>query len=553
MMNELKILFVNLTSNTSDMYVASAPPLGLYRIKNYLASKDIICDIVDLDLDGNLESKYLQMVEQGKYDVIGISVSHHNMITDLQTLWKFRNASKKSKKKCLFISGGQEATLNYQQWLEAGIDIIILGFAEKPLYELILRMKNSDGDLNNIKASIKDIEGIAYKTQDGSFIYNSSTILTPLEWRELSFNQILQLSLPYKDYWNVMYKDAGNLNFHGNKFIVETVRLYTTSHCPQNCGFCSSQSFIPCSQKKISKIFMLSADEVFKLIQYHIRKYGAKGFLFSDDDLPVGNREGLNRISDLCRLIINAKNNDLIPKETIFNCQARITDFIMRESGQKKINSKLIALLAQARFHGIGLGVETFSSRLLKCPSINKIGINEEDCCNVLDAILQDGLIPTINIIIGIPEITCDEIINTMRVAVKYLQKGCQVAVTTYMLAFPGAPIYNSSSYHIHTNEWINPETKKKLLITDYIIPNDPTMADMLSKVKDATYKEIQKIKKENPWLEVAMPKSLTGLIIFVSVAKLLGRRDVAEEFLSVAHQIIQEEAIQNVEVRSCN
>ena len=44
------------------------------------------------------------------------------------------------------------------------------------------------------------------------------------------------------------------------KFFVETIRLYTSSHCPWKCGFCSAHSFLRMSnatkeqEEKIPKI-----------------------------------------------------------------------------------------------------------------------------------------------------------------------------------------------------------------------------------------------------------------------------------------------------------
>lgn len=538
--NNIKVLLVTPISDLSFMNLTCAPPIGLYRLRNYLISKGIYCDILDLDLDRTLENKYLRLVEQGVYDVIGVSVSHQNMLSDLKTLWRFREASRKSGKRCVFISGGQEASLNYTQWLEAGIDLIFLGYPEKRLYEFISRLdRQRDDDIGEI---VREIPGVAYKEKDEHFIFRPANILTPKEFKELSFDNVKNLDIPFDDYWAAVRKSADNLDFHGNIFIVETVRLYTSSHCAHNCGFCTSQVFLPVCQNKKFPVIMLSASEVYELVLHHIRRYGAKGFLFCDDDFLVGNKGGLDRAVEFCRLIVEAKNNGLIPEDTTFNCQARISDFLIRDSSQKKLNLELMNALHQAGFHGIGVGVETFSDSLLKCLSVNKIGVTETDCYNVLDALLQKKLVPTMNIIIGIPESTCDDVIHSMQMAVKYLLKGCQVAVTIVLFSFPGAPIYNSNAYDFSTIEWVNPETNKVLIIKDHVIPNEPKIANILEKIQDASAEELRKFNMQLE--DSAIPKPLQGLAIFISVAKLLGRQDVAEEFIEVAHNIIKEEEL---------
>ena len=37
------------------------------------------------------------------------------------------------------------------------------------------------------------------------------------------------------------------------KFFVETIRLYTSSHCPWKCGFCNSHSFLRISNATMEK------------------------------------------------------------------------------------------------------------------------------------------------------------------------------------------------------------------------------------------------------------------------------------------------------------
>ena len=72
--------------------------------------------------------------------------------------------------------------------------------------------------------------------------------------------------------------------------------------------------------------------------------------------------------------------------------------------------------MEKASFLSIGLGVETFSDRLLKCPSINKKGLTSADSLKVIDAMLSTKIVPQINIIIGIPESTPDELADTLTV-----------------------------------------------------------------------------------------------------------------------------------------
>ncbi|UCD54970.1 MAG: radical SAM protein [Candidatus Omnitrophota bacterium] len=530
-------------SDTRDFYVASAPPLGLYRLQHYIAGRGIKCDVLDLGVQRELEEKYLRMVEEGLYDIVGMSVTHRNMIPELETIWKFRVASEKSKKRCLFIAGGQDATLNYKQWLNSGIDLILLGFAEKSLYELCLRL--SKGQHIETGKMVEGMAGCAVRNSNNQIIYQPSEILTDSEFKEFSFSQIMELDIPYEIYW----KDLGKLdtvaNFHENKFVAKTVRLYTASHCPMNCGYCSSRSFIPESQKRKSPVFMLSASEVHQLIVHHVKKYGAMGFLFCEDDFMIGSPKGIQRVVDVCRLIARSKEDGTIPEDTLFNCQARIDDFLIRKGPNKKVvNLEVMDVLKRAGFRGFGIGVETFSDRLLKCKSVNKFAYSYQDSRLVLDSMLEKGLNPTINLILAIPESTVEDMVHSMEVAVEYFEKGCQMAVSALMDSFPGSTIHGTKDYPATTKEWKNPYTKEIVSIDDYFIPKNDRIASITSRFREVSSDELEKLKIDASWTNSAVPKPITGLSNFIGISKLLGKHDLAKRFRDVTYEALCKETI---------
>ena len=170
------------------------------------------------------------------------------------------------------------------------------------------------------------INGIAFMDVDGKVVYKPSPALTYDRFRKFSYLNALDTDMPYKDYWDIVRRKRIDV-FNNAEFVVETARLYTTSHCPRRCGFCSSQSFVSASQDKASPIPMLPAEDVFALVLNSIDKYGARGFLFSDDDFPVGNEAGIERMFGFCELIIQAKNEGRMPREVKLFCQARVADF----------------------------------------------------------------------------------------------------------------------------------------------------------------------------------------------------------------------------------
>lgn len=529
-------LRVLLSTSMSNSGFFISPPMGLVRLQHYLQERGIHCDILDLDL--RHQPDYLQQAARGDYDIVGISVSHYNVLQDLELLWTVRDAARRAGRRCLFVGGGQEATMNYAQWLHMGIDVVLAGFAEKRLYELCTRYATAmpGTPLATLTAGM---DGCGVQLPDGTIRFTPAAPLDEAEFHELSYAQLLKLRVPFHAYWEQVRSEIGTTNFHKNKFTVENARLFTSSHCPRGCGFCSSQTFLPSAQAKKLPIIMLTAEQVMTLLTHYANDYGAKSFLFSDDDFLVGSRPGLERAFEISRRIRAAKADGTFPDEAHFSCQTRVINFLHRENGTTQPNWPFIESLHDAGFHSIGLGVETFSERLLRCPSVNKMGITVADCRMAVDALLARGLLPQINLILAVPESTVDEMVHSMRVGADYIRQGCQVAVTSLMKAIPGAPMLTSRDYAHTTLSWTNPETNRSVEIAHYFVPQDPQIAAIVHDIEPASEEELRRWKANSPWQGGTTPKFLVGLATFIAVCRLLNRRDDAAYFSDVTSSVI--------------
>jgi len=83
----INVLLVMGYHDTAKVSTTMAPPLGLYRLKHYLEKRGMSCDVLDLGLEApdlNEENigdtysnfgKYTGLIDQGRYDVVGVSVS----------------------------------------------------------------------------------------------------------------------------------------------------------------------------------------------------------------------------------------------------------------------------------------------------------------------------------------------------------------------------------------------------------------------------------------------------------------------------------------------
>ena len=108
-----------------------------------------------------------------------------------------------------FVAGGQEATLNWQQWLDEGIDAIFLGLAEKPFLAFCQRVLTSPAEL--LENYMHDLPGVAYVNQAGTPIYNPAQPLTRDEFRELCASEGVEATVigQYTDTQRLVLKFDG--------------------------------------------------------------------------------------------------------------------------------------------------------------------------------------------------------------------------------------------------------------------------------------------------------------------------------------------------------
>ena len=266
MKKDFKVILYTGFHDTAIFYSVVSPPLGLYRLKNYLIRRDISCDVFDLGLsDGDFKDS-LEKISQGYYDVVGVSVDMEKMGKNFSMLLNIRSKIESSGKKVMFVCGGQGASHDYKNWIKQGkLDAVLLGFAENNFYNLCKSFsENSD---KHISEYASNVEGVAFPTDEErtKFIKRPTKPLTEKEFVQLNYHEIKDLDIPYKDYWNYTHREgASSLNLrkegdaHGDmvdtqKFFVETIRLYTSSHCPWKCGFCNSHSFLRMSNSTMAE------------------------------------------------------------------------------------------------------------------------------------------------------------------------------------------------------------------------------------------------------------------------------------------------------------
>ena len=457
-----------------------------------------------------------------------------------------------------FVAGGQAAQLNYKQWLDLGIDLIVNGYGEKTFYDICKRYFNIPEQSRNAKDFIKlidkltsEVRGVSYKDEKDIYRYIPATAVDEKLFKELFLEFPQKYEMPHKTFWDIIRENNANKDLGASKFVVENVRLYTTSHCPRRCGFCNSGQFLPeaaaaeddlmidktgmrfSSGKQ--KLVQLNAKELMELVMFNAKKYGAKSVLFSDDDFALKSKH--NRVMEFCKLVLEYKEKGLMDKDFIFNCQTHVSDWLT--GSNKEVNKELIETVAKAGFGSISVGVETFTDRVIVSPSINKAGYQSKHAQAVLNTMIQNGIVPQVNVILGVPEYTVEDLLITIDIALDFIIKGCDLSLSRQLLALPGAPIYESGMYKVIYDKWKHP-SGKEVKIPDYFVPNDPKVAYAMEHFDVEARKELDKVIKKMGWEGKSPPKRVIAISAISCLPRLLDRDDLTPKYHKVLDDVLQ-------------
>ena len=539
MSDKSSVLLITSAATQNTVQDSIALSYGLHLLKNTLDIHDIGCEVVDLEITS--ADQCLEIFEKGGFNIVGISVTHSNMIADLDYLHRLKNLARKIGRQTLFIAGGMSATLNYRDWLKGGFDVILTGYAEESLLDLC-RNYSRETDTAALNAYLGKADGVAFKTVAGETVFNPSKVLTEEYFQHHMYTLPMGMKMPYDRYWDFMRsRNTGALSMNNRSFVVENARLYTASKCLANCGYCCCPAFVPTSQNSSSGAFMLSAEQIYDLVVDNVAKHGARAFSINDEDFLVGSVNGIKRVADFCDLVIKGKRATELPVEIRFSCQARASDFLVPGSDKtKEVNFSLIRKMAEAKFHNVSLGIETFSQRLVKSPSVNKPGVSVDDYHNVLKAMMEHGLFPTINLIIGIPEETPEELLQTIEDTLCYIDQPCQVSVNIKMSAYPGAPIWNSECYPTKDQVWTHPESGEEIKIPLYYIPRDSKLARIVENLERDVHVEVALLKERHGMTaDYILPRIALALCAFNSISKQLGNTDLSNRITAKLDDMI--------------
>ncbi len=410
----------NIISRTFNSTIAASLPLGIAYLSSYLLFRGIDVQVIDAIGEGInnfsfIKKNYLswglsnnsilQQIDK-KTSIIGITINHscqHNIVLNLV----------KSIKK-LFVNipiviGGLHGSESYVDFLENGVDYVVLGEGEQTFYDLCYSLKN--------KLSLDDVKGIAYKKNNT--IINTEKRPPIKDLNSLPFPA--RSLFPLNNYFNskLMHSPVN----HNNSPIL------SSRGCSHKCSFCS----IPVYWKGVWR--GRNPRNIVAEIESCKKMYDIKEFHFMDDDMLFHKK----RIIDFCKLL----------------CKRNLQISWSGSTGlrSENIDDEMLFWMKKSGCNLIALSPESGSQRILKNVYNKKIDLNH--IRTIIKKSNDLGIISTAYFVIGSDTETENDRLLTKNYIKSLAKNGLDEAGIFVLMAHPNTPLslnmYNNKK---NVKEW---------------------------------------------------------------------------------------------------
>lgn len=386
-------------------------PLGLAYIASYLLSKKIKIEVIDALGEGLKKRRkykknfiiigltYEEVVRKisKNSELIAISIRYatqHNVAIEL--IKKIKSEIKDIP----IVVGGNHATYNYKDFLDAGADYAILGESEETVYRFCQYLKG--------KIKYNEVGGLVSKKTKSK--PNMSSNMQDIDSLPFPARELF----PLENY----YAEKSAFGPTNNRF----TSIITSRGCPYICSYCTSAVFWerkwrPRSPKNV-------VDE----IEECVNKHGINEFHFVDDNFTLKRKYA----KEVCQEIIDRKlnivwgaTNGLRPENLDYDLLK-----IMRDSGCRQIS----------------LAPESGSQRILR-EEFNKV-IDLDKILRIIRDCSKLGIKTSAYIIIGCIGETKKDKSLTRSYVKKMARRGLDEIGVFPLVPYPESPI-NKKYKHI--------------------------------------------------------------------------------------------------------
>jgi radical SAM superfamily enzyme YgiQ (UPF0313 family) len=484
-------------------YTFLAPPLGVWRLAGVLESAGVETKVFDPNCCREPPQRALEReLLSGAWGIVGVSTTGMTLRFDLE----LAHIVRRMMPQALIVAGGMEATFRPELMFELGpFDLIVLGEGERPLLELVARLRAGQ--------PVGGIAGTAERNQDGRIVSMPQRALNRDELRDAIYSTPYH-KMPYSAYWERL-ESAYRIGALPSKAAreahlaeIRSVRLITLNYCPMGCTFCSATNFLHEAQGSVASVARLEADECLTMIERIVAAHPRARTIIFQDDIFTFTRD--RRILPLCEGIIAAKQNGRIPAHLQFISTNRID----------AMTAPRLTAMRRAGFRVLGFGIESFSKKVLG--EFNKAHIHRH-IEPMLSTALASGVTPFLDLILSSPHAALEDVVQTLREAYRWLREGCEIGMYPYVIPFSGAALAQDPNLLPHTHY-----AHRHVAGTDVtwqqkvkILPIDPGVTEVILRMERSFEAMLGPLEQQGAHL----PSRLRSLLWILSSLPIMAER----------------------------
>ena len=380
---------------------------------------------------GITDARLQEIIAHGGYTVVCIS-----SIFTPQTRMALMVARivKEVSPNILVVAGGVNATSLANRFLRSGVDVICATEGEKILVSII--RANERGESLVVPGTITLRGGVLMRREPGM-----GDVETDLD--NLPFPSWVKLPLVHYD----MALSAGR-GFQ--KSVKRSAAMMTSRGCPFRCAYChiSNLKEFPELSGNTGSLRLKSEERV--LEELKLLKCLGVGKVFLEDDSLLAKKERVRRIFSHVRELgleladVNGVN---------------LTHFLKGvKGGRPVIDQEFLEVLCSAGLREVVFPVESASQRILEKYATGKLDHRLLDVVELVRVARGLGMTTPINMMIGFPDETEEEIMETIELGKRLVEAGAPYCSLYIPIPFPGSRLFDLALQGGHLSPDFDPD-----------------------------------------------------------------------------------------------
>lgn len=389
-----------------------------------------------------------EYIAVGGYNVVGIN---SNFTPQTKMALEVAKAAKDVSPEILVIAGGINCRNLSERFLQTGyVDAICLTEGEKIIVRLVEAWSRG--------SSFDEVDGIIYRREGRSIIKpaKADSVYTNLDdlpiplWRKLPLDKYSKIASP-----------------HGALAGAQAMRyapLMTSRGCPFQCAYCH----ISLEKEEVVDVGSLRLKSVERVIEeVRVLKSLNVGKIYIEDDSLLAKKARVKAIFEQM-LSMGFKIADMNG--------VNLVHFAKKGSGEKlDIDVDYLELLCEAGLREIVFPVESASQRILDKYASGKLIHSKLDVIELVKIAKKIGMTCPVNIMIGFPDETEDEITQSIELGRKLVDAGSEYCTFFIPIPFPGSRLYHMAVNDGNLDPDFDPDLMnwKNVIMKNTVVPPD--------------------------------------------------------------------------------